>query len=48
MQKIRSRKYLEHFQILNAHMIAHLTMNYDNDIGDSLTELWGNDCLKEQ
>ena len=23
-------------------------MNYDNGIGNSLTELWENDCLKEQ
>ena len=29
-------------------MIAHFTMNYDNNIGNSLTELWENDCLKEQ
>ena len=48
LQKIRSRKYLERFQTLDAHMIAHFTMNYNNDIGNSLTELWENDCLKEQ
>ena len=48
LQKIRSRKYLERFQTLDAHMIAHFTMNYDNDIGNSLTELWENDCLKQQ
>ena len=48
LQKIRSRKYLERFQTLDAHMIAHFTMNYDNDIGNSLTELSENDCLKEQ
>ena len=48
LQKIRSRKYLERFQTLDAHMIAHFTMNYDNNIGNSLTELWENDCLKEQ
>ena len=29
-------------------MIAHFTMNYDNDICNSLTELWENYCLKEQ
>ena len=29
-------------------MIAHFTMNYDNNIGNSLTELQENDCLKEQ
>ena len=32
LQKIRSQKYLERFQTLDAHMIAHFTMNYDNDI----------------
>ena len=48
LQKIHSQKYLERFQTLNAHMIAHFTMNYDNGIGNSLTELWENDCLKEQ
>ena len=48
LQKIRSQKYLEGFQTLDAHMIAHFTMNYDNDICNSLTELWENDCLKEQ
>ena len=32
----------------NAHMISHLTMNYDSDICNSLTELWENDCLKEE
>ena len=29
-------------------MIAHFTMNYENDIGISLTELWQNGCLKGQ
>ena len=29
-------------------MIAHFTMNYDTNIGNSLTELWENDCLKQQ
>ena len=29
-------------------MIAHFTMNYENDIGISLTDLWQNGCLKEQ
>ena len=29
-------------------MIAHFTMNYDNNIGNSLNELWENDCLREQ
>ena len=29
-------------------MIAHFTMNYESDICNSLTELWENDCLKEQ
>ena len=29
-------------------MISHLRMNYDNDICNSLTELWENDCLKEE
>ena len=29
-------------------MIAHFTMDYDKDICNSLTELWENDCLKEQ
>ena len=48
LQKIRSQKYLEGFQTLDAHMIAHFTMNYDNIIGNSLPELWENDCLKEQ
>ena len=48
LQKIRSQKYLERFQTLDAHMIAHFAMNYDNDICNSLTELWENDCLKEQ
>ena len=48
LQKIRSQKYLECFQTLDAHMIAHFTMNYDNDICNSPTELWENDCLKEQ
>ena len=48
LQKIHSRKYLERFQTLDAHMIAHFTRNYDNGIGSSLTELWENDCLKEQ
>ena len=47
LQKICSPKYLERFQTLDAHMIAHFTMNYDN-ICNSLTELWENDCLKEQ
>ena len=31
-----------------SHMIVHFKMNYDIDIGNSLTELWKNDCLKEQ
>ena len=48
LKKIRSQKYFERFQTLDAHMIAHFTMNYDNDIGNSLTELWENDCLKQQ
>ena len=48
LQKIRSQNYLERFQTLDVHMIAHLTMNYDNDIGNSLTELWENYCLKER
>ena len=48
LQKIRSQKYLERFQTLDADMIAHFTMNYDNDIGNSLTKLWENVCLKEQ
>ena len=48
LQKIHSQKYLERFQTLDAHMIAHFTMNYDSDICNSLTELWENDCLKEQ
>ena len=48
LQKNRSLKYLEFFQILNAHMIPHFTINYENNIGNSLTELWENDCLKEQ
>ena len=39
LQKIRSQKYLERFQTLDAHMIAHVTMNYDSDIDNSLTEL---------
>ena len=39
LQKIRSQKYLERFQNLDAHLIAHFTMNYNNDIGNSLTEL---------
>ena len=39
---------MERFQTFDAHMIAHFTMNYDNNIGNSLTELWENDCLKEQ
>ena len=29
-------------------MIAHFKINYNNDIGNSLTELWENDCLKKQ
>ena len=45
LKKIRSQKYLEHFQTLDAHMITHFTMNYDNDIYKSLTELWENNCL---
>ena len=48
LQKIRSQKYLERFQTLDAYMIAHFTMNYGNDIGSSLSELWENECLKEQ
>ena len=48
LQKIRSQKYLERFQTLDVHMIAHFTMNYNNDICNSLTELWENDCLKKQ
>ena len=48
LQKICSQNYLERFQTLDVHMIAHLTMNYDNDIGNSLTELWENYCLKER
>ena len=48
LQKIRSWKYLERFQTLDTHMIAHFTMNYDSYIGNLLTELWENDCLKGQ
>ena len=48
LQKIRSQKYLERFQALNAYMITHFTMIYDSDICNSLTELWETDCLKEQ
>ena len=48
LQKICFREYLEQFQTLDAHMIAQFTMNYDNDIGNSLTELWENGCLKQQ
>ena len=29
-------------------MIAHFTINCDNSIGNLLSELWENDCLKEQ
>ena len=29
-------------------MISLLRMNYDNDICNSLTELWENDCLTEE
>ena len=46
LQQIRSLKHLERFQTLDAHIIAHFTMNYDNGIGNSLIELWENDCLK--
>ena len=48
LQKFRCQKHLERFQTLDAHMIAHLTMNYDSDICNSLTELWENDCLREE
>ena len=48
LQKIRSQKYLERFQTSDVYMIAHFTMNYDNDIGNPLSELWENDYLKEQ
>ena len=48
LQKICSQKYLERFQTLDAHRITHFTINYDNDICNSLTELWEIDCLKEQ
>ena len=48
LQKIRSQKYLERFQTLDANMIAHFTMEYDNDVCNSLIELWENDCLNEQ
>ena len=39
---------MERFQTLDADMTADFTINYDNNIGNSLTELWENDCLKEQ
>ena len=39
LQKIYSQKYLKCFQTLDPHMVAHFTMNYDNGIGNSLTEL---------
>ena len=29
-------------------MITHFTMNYDNGISNSLTQLWEADYLKEQ
>ena len=48
LQNIHSQKNLERFQTLDAHMIALFTMNYNSDICNSLTELWENDCLKEQ
>ena len=48
LRKICSQKYLECFQTLDADMIADFTINYDNNIGNSLTELWENDCLKGQ
>ena len=48
LQKTRSQKHFERFQTFAAHMIAHFTMNYDNDICNSLNELWESDCLKEQ
>ena len=39
LQKVRSHKYLERFQTLDAHMITYsTTTNYDNDICNSLTE----------
>ena len=45
--KIRSQNYFERFQTLDAHMITHLIMNYDNDIFNLLTKLWKTDCLKK-
>ena len=48
LQKIRSQTFLERFQTLDACMISNFTMNYDNDVCNSLTELWETDCLKEQ
>ena len=48
LQKISFQEYLERFQTLDAHMNAHFTMDYGNDICNSLTELWENNCLKEQ
>ena len=39
LQKVRSHKYLERSQTLDAHMITYFTIiNYDNDICNSLTE----------
>ena len=48
LQKIRSQTFLERFQTLDACMISNFTMNYDNGVCNSLTELWETDCLKEQ
>ena len=41
LQQFCSHKYLERFKTSDAHMNAHFTMKHDNNICNSLTELWG-------
>ena len=50
LQEICSQNYLERFQTLDTNMMAHFTIIYNNDICNSLneSELWENECLKEQ
>ena len=39
LQELCFQNYVELFQTLDAHMMAHFTMNYDNNICNSLNEL---------
>ena len=48
LQDLHSEKYEIRLHNVDTNMITYFTANYENDICDSLIELWERDCKKEQ